>query len=32
VVIEILGWNYDRAKAAAEVVAESRKESLEDRA
>lgn len=32
VVSEILGWNYDRAKAAAEVVAESRKESLEDRA
>lgn len=32
VVIEILGWNYDRAKAAAEGVAESRKEGLEDRA
>lgn len=32
VVIEILGWNYDRAKAAAEGVPERRKEGPEDRA
>jgi hypothetical protein len=30
VVIEILGWNYDRAKAAAEGVAKSRAASREE--